>query len=99
MPGHVDSDGDPYEGNHSDPGSVGQPGNESAVEREVHKHIPRNGMLEEDVVDGHHIRGYHSTGRTAPYFTRVLGVDGTERNWHTVLALRDLCAGEGSAAR
>jgi uncharacterized protein (DUF1697 family) len=38
-----------------------------------------------------YIRGYHNTHRTAPYFTRVLGVDGTERNWRTVLAISDLC--------
>lgn len=31
--------------------------------------------------------GYHTTSRTANFFTRVLGVDGTERNWRTVLAL------------
>jgi uncharacterized protein (DUF1697 family) len=37
-----------------------------------------------------YVRGYHTTHRTAPYFTRVLGVDGTERNWRTVLALADL---------
>lgn len=37
-----------------------------------------------------YVRGYHSTHRTAPYFTRVLGVDGTERNWRTVLALAGL---------
>lgn len=46
-------------------------------------------------VDGRHVyvdyvRGYHSTGRTAAWFTRALGVDGTERNWRTVLALADL---------
>jgi uncharacterized protein (DUF1697 family) len=34
-----------------------------------------------------YVRGYHNTGRTAPWFTRALGVDGTERNWRTVLAL------------
>jgi uncharacterized protein (DUF1697 family) len=39
-----------------------------------------------------YIRGYHNTHRTAPCFTRVLGVDGTERNWRTVLAVSDLCA-------
>ena len=39
-----------------------------------------------------YVRGYHNTHRTAPYFTRVLGVEGTERNWRTVLALSDLCA-------
>ncbi len=37
-----------------------------------------------------YVRGYHNTHRTAPYFTRILGVDGTERNWRTVLALADL---------
>ena len=37
-----------------------------------------------------YVRGYHSTHRTAPYFTSVLGVDGTERNWRTVLALAGL---------
>lgn len=37
-----------------------------------------------------YVRGYHTTHRTAPWFTRVLGVDGTERNWRTVLALADL---------
>lgn len=46
-----------------------------------------------------YVRGYHSTGRTAPSFTRALGVDGTERNWRTVLALAGLCAGERRAAR
>jgi len=45
-----------------------------------------------------YVGGYHGTGRTAPYFTRALGVDGTERNWRTVLALRDLSAGERQAA-
>jgi len=48
-------------------------------------------------VDGRHVyvdyvRGYHNTGRTAPWFTRALGVDGTERNWRTVLALARLAA-------
>ncbi len=37
-----------------------------------------------------YVHGYHSTGRTASYFTRALGVDGTERNWRTVLALSAL---------
>ena len=37
-----------------------------------------------------YVRGYHNTHRTAPYFTGVLGVEGTERNWRTVLALADL---------
>jgi uncharacterized protein (DUF1697 family) len=37
-----------------------------------------------------YVRGYHTTHRTAPYFTGILGVDGTERNWRTVLALADL---------
>lgn len=34
--------------------------------------------------------GYHTTSRTAPFFTRTLGVDGTERNWRTVLGLAQL---------
>jgi uncharacterized protein (DUF1697 family) len=37
-----------------------------------------------------YVRGYHNTGRTSPWFTRALGVDGTERNWRTVLALSAL---------
>jgi uncharacterized protein (DUF1697 family) len=37
-----------------------------------------------------YVRGYHTTHRTAPYFTGLLGVDGTERNWRTVLALAGL---------
>jgi uncharacterized protein (DUF1697 family) len=37
-----------------------------------------------------YVRSYHNTGRTAPWFTRALGVDGTERNWRTVLALAAL---------
>jgi uncharacterized protein (DUF1697 family) len=37
--------------------------------------------------------GDHDAGRTAGYFTRVLGVDGTERNWRTVLAIADRCRG------
>jgi uncharacterized protein (DUF1697 family) len=37
-----------------------------------------------------YVRGYHNTHRTASYFTGILGVDGTERNWRTVLALADL---------
>ncbi len=37
-----------------------------------------------------YVRGYHNTHRTAPYFTALLRVDGTERNWRTVLALADL---------
>jgi uncharacterized protein (DUF1697 family) len=46
-----------------------------------------------------YVRGYHNTHRTAPYFTRVLGVDGTERNWRTILALADLLRPRlGSAA-
>jgi uncharacterized protein (DUF1697 family) len=40
-----------------------------------------------------YVRGYHNTGRTAPYFTRALGVEGTERNWRTVLALSALTRG------
>jgi uncharacterized protein (DUF1697 family) len=48
-------------------------------------------------VDGRHVyvdyvRGYHNAGRTTPWFTRALGVDGTERNWRTVLALAQLAA-------
>ncbi len=37
-----------------------------------------------------YVRGYHGTGRTATYFTRALEVDGTERNWRTVLALSEI---------
>jgi uncharacterized protein (DUF1697 family) len=37
-----------------------------------------------------YVRGYHNTHRTAPYFTGILGVEGTERNWRTVVALADL---------
>ncbi len=37
-----------------------------------------------------YVRGYHNTHRTALYFTSILGVDGTERNWRTVLALADM---------
>ncbi len=33
-------------------------------------------------------------GRTAADVIRALGVDGTERNWRTVLALAELCSGE-----
>lgn len=33
-------------------------------------------------------------GRTAADVIRALGVDGTERNWRTVLALAQLCSGE-----
>jgi len=44
-----------------------------------------------------YVRGYHSTGRTAPWFTRALGVDGTERNWRTVLTLSALCASQHPA--
>jgi uncharacterized protein (DUF1697 family) len=48
-------------------------------------------------VDGRHVyvdyvRDYHNTGRTAAWFTRALGVDGTERNWRTVLALARMAA-------
>ena len=39
-----------------------------------------------------YVHGVHGTGRTAAYFTRVLGVDGTERNWRTVVALSTLSA-------
>jgi len=47
-----------------------------------------------------YLRGYHNTHRTAPWFTRVLGVDGTERNWRTVLALAGLLAqAPGTAAK
>jgi uncharacterized protein (DUF1697 family) len=47
-----------------------------------------------------YVRGYHNTHRTAPWFTRALGVDGTERNWRTVLALADrLGQAPGAAAR
>jgi uncharacterized protein (DUF1697 family) len=55
-----------------------------------------DGSLQETCrVIGSHVyvdygRGYHGTGRTAPYFTRALGVEGTERNWRTVLALSSL---------
>lgn len=41
-----------------------------------------------------YVDGYHGTGRTANFFTRVLGVDGTERNWRTVLALSRLARDE-----
>jgi uncharacterized protein (DUF1697 family) len=41
-----------------------------------------------------YVRGYHGTGRTEPYFTRALGVEGTKRNWRTVLALSALCASQ-----
>jgi uncharacterized protein (DUF1697 family) len=46
-----------------------------------------------------YIHGYHGTGRTAPWFTRALGVDGTERNWRTVLALPALYANQHPAPR
>ena len=48
-----------------------------------------------------YVHGYHTTHRTAPWFTRSLGVDGTERNWRTVLALADLLGqpGPSTAAR
>jgi len=36
-----------------------------------------------------YVRGYHTTHRTAPYFTSILGLDGTERNMRTVMALAD----------
>lgn len=36
-------------------------------------------------------------GRTAASVTRTLGVDGTERNWRTVLALSELCSRRSSA--
>jgi uncharacterized protein (DUF1697 family) len=42
-----------------------------------------------------YVRGYHGTSRTAAYFTRALGVDGTERNWRTVLALAGLARADG----
>ncbi len=45
-----------------------------------------------------YVRGYHTTHRTAPWFTHVLGVDGTERNWRTVLALADLLSQAPSTA-
>jgi uncharacterized protein (DUF1697 family) len=44
-----------------------------------------------------YVGGYHATARTAGYFTRVLGVDGTERNWRTLLALAELCSADTSA--
>jgi uncharacterized protein (DUF1697 family) len=52
-------------------------------------------LLETYRVIGRHVyvdyvRGYHNTSRTASFFTRKLGVDGTERNWRTVLALASL---------
>jgi uncharacterized protein (DUF1697 family) len=46
-----------------------------------------------------YVRGYHNTGRTAPYFTRALGVDGTERNWRTVLALSALAREQHQTGR
>jgi uncharacterized protein (DUF1697 family) len=42
-----------------------------------------------------YVRGYHGSSRTAAHFTRVLGVDGTERNWRTVLALAGLARADG----
>jgi uncharacterized protein (DUF1697 family) len=45
-----------------------------------------------------YVHGYHNTHRTAPWFTRVLGVDGTERNWRTVLALAALLGQAPSTA-
>jgi uncharacterized protein (DUF1697 family) len=45
-----------------------------------------------------YVHGYHNTYRTAPWFTRVLGVDGTERNWRTVLALAGLLGQAPSTA-
>ena len=47
-------------------------------------------------VDG--IRGYHTTHRPAPYFTRVLEVNRTGRNRRTVLALADLLRQAPSSA-
>ena len=46
-------------------------------------------------VIGHHVYvdyvdGVHSNPRTAAYFERVLRVQGTERNWRTVLALQKM---------
>ena len=44
-----------------------------------------------------YVRGYHTTHRTAPYFTGLLGIEGTERNMRTVLALADLLDSTHSA--
>jgi uncharacterized protein (DUF1697 family) len=46
-------------------------------------------------VIGHHVYvdyvdEVHSNPRTAAYFERVLRVQGTERNWRTVLALQEM---------
>jgi uncharacterized protein (DUF1697 family) len=46
-------------------------------------------------VDGNHLyvdyrNGVHNSRLTAQFFTRVLHVDGTARNWRTVVALEEL---------
>lgn len=38
-----------------------------------------------------YVDGVHGSKLTLTYFSRRLGVDGTARNWRTVLALADLC--------
>jgi uncharacterized protein (DUF1697 family) len=47
-------------------------------------------------VDGRHLYvdytdGVHGSKLTPTYFSRRLGVDGTARNWRTVLAVAELC--------
>ena len=48
------------------------------------------------VIDDHvfvdYADGYHGAARTASFLTRALGVEGTERNWRTVLALAEYCS-------
>jgi uncharacterized protein (DUF1697 family) len=46
-------------------------------------------------VDGNHLyvdyrNGVHNSRLTAQFFTRLLHVDGTARNWRTVVALEEL---------
>lgn len=46
-------------------------------------------------VDGDHLyvdyrNGVHNSRLTAPFLARLLGVDGTARNWRTVVALEEL---------
>jgi uncharacterized protein (DUF1697 family) len=52
-------------------------------------------------VDGEHVYvdyvdGVHGNSRTASFFERALRVQGTERNWRTVLALHKMTLTEGS---
>ena len=65
---------------------------DAAKVADLHVHELARGLC---LVDGDHLYvdyrdGVHTSKLTAQFFARVLGVEGTARNWRTVTALQEL---------